>query len=658
VTVRAGFRTVAIVDGLLTVNGRRLRLRGVNRHEFHPVTGRVVPLDVVRAELELMKRHHINAVRTSHYPPHPDVLDLCDELGLWVVDECDLETHGFKLIDWRGNPTADPRWRAACLDRMRRMVERDKNHPSIVMWSLGNEAGTGDNLAAMASWARTRDPGRPIHYEGDAACAYVDVHSRMYATPAEVEEIGRAAEGLPFVLCEYAHAMGNGPGGLADYERLFDEFPRCQGGFVWEWIDHGILRDGRYLYGGDFGEPLHDGNFVIDGLVFPDRTPSPAMAELAAVFAPVRLAVGSRSVQITNRYVYRPLDGVVLRWRLGSHASGSLDAPSVPPGETATVTLPELPAAPDEETWLTITAMSGDLVLGRGQTRIRPAATRRWPSGSAARATDAGLLRLGPALFETVHGRLVRLGDLDLDGPRLDVWRAPIDNDRLGPDPVARRWRAAGLHRMTHRLDELSLQEDGLLVVTRVAAAATDLGLRAEYRWTAAGDTLGLVVTVAPEGKWSVPLPRAGTRMVLPGHLSEVAWFGLGPGEAYADSRDAVFVDRFAATVDELQTPYVYPQENGNRAAARTLTLTGPGGPGLHLTARETVDFTARRWSTEELDAATHAADLKPGDRVHLNVDAAQHGLGSAACGPGPAPSAVLTAAPFAIAFTMRAITA
>ncbi|GAB3895054.1 hypothetical protein GCM10029964_074390 [Kibdelosporangium lantanae] len=280
VELRVGFRTVSIEDGLLKVNGRRILLKGVNRHEFHPTLGRAVPLEVAREDVELMKRHNVNAVRTSHYPPDPRFLALCDEVGLWVIDECDLETHGFTQVGWERNPSDDPQWRDAYLDRMTRTVERDKNHPSIILWSLGNEAHTGANLAAMADWARTRDPSRPIHYEGDHACSYVDVYSRMYATHAEVDEIGRGS-GLPFVLCEYAHAMGNGPGGMLEYRQLFEKYPRCQGGFVWEWIDHGIRQvDDRgrefYAYGGDFGETIHDGSFVIDGLVFPDRTPSPA----------------------------------------------------------------------------------------------------------------------------------------------------------------------------------------------------------------------------------------------------------------------------------------------------------------------------------------------------------------------------------------------
>lgn len=282
VRLRTGFRSVTIEDAVLLVNGEPLLFKGVNRHEFHPERGRAVREQDMRDDILLMKRHNVNAVRTSHYPPHPRFLELCDELGLWVIDECDLETHGFVELDWRGNPSDDERWREAMLDRMRRMVERDKNHPSVVMWSLGNESGTGANLSAMAAWARDRDPSRPLHYEGDWSCSDVDVYSRMYATHEEVGAIGRGEDederrrAMPFVMCEYAHAMGNGPGGLAEYQELFERHPRCAGGFVWEWIDHGLAHPVHgYAYGGDFGEPLHDGNFIADGLVFPDRTPRP-----------------------------------------------------------------------------------------------------------------------------------------------------------------------------------------------------------------------------------------------------------------------------------------------------------------------------------------------------------------------------------------------
>ncbi|MFI5914118.1 glycoside hydrolase family 2 TIM barrel-domain containing protein [Dactylosporangium sp. NPDC051541] len=665
-TLRIGFRTVAIVDGILTVNGRRIVFRGVNRHEFHPERGRVVPPDVVRAELELMKHHHVNAIRTSHYPPHPAVLDLCDELGFWVIDECDYETHGFGELGWRGNPSDDPRFADACVDRMRRMVERDKNHPSVIMWSLGNEAGVGANLGLMADWARRRDPGRPLHYEGDKSSAHTDVYSRMYASHAEVDAIGRGEHHgprLPFILCEYAHAMGNGPGGLIEYDELFERYPRCQGGFVWEWLDHGIRRPaGDYAYGGDFGEPLHDGNFVIDGLVFPDRTPSPGLTELGAVYAPVRLAVRPGEVTVRNRYAFRSLGQAVLRWDVSVDGvvarQGSVPLPAVPPGESAEIAVPyEAVVPPAGEAWLTVHAVDrAGLVLGSGQAFLGAAPARPAVMGGAPRR-DGGVIRLGAGEFEPVHGRLVRLGGLALRGPVLDVWRAPIDNDRLGPDPLADRWRAAGLHRMTHRLVDLELGGDALVVATRVAAAASDSALLTWYTWRLCGPGLELTVRVEPVGAWDIPLPRLGVRLELPAGLGDVTWFGAGPGEAYPDSRTAALIGRYTSTVDALVTDYVVPQENGNRADTRWLTLSAPDGTGLRVDAADRIGFTARRWSTAALDAARHRTDLLPSDRVHLHLDHGHHGLGSAACGPGVLPQYALEAAPatFTLLFTAPA---
>src|SRR5215210_1781768 len=361
VPLRIGFRTVAIEDGELRVNGRRVLLRGVNRHEWDPDSGRALTEATMRRDVELMKAHNVNAVRTSHYPPHPRFLELCDELGLYVMAECDLETHGFELVGWRGNPSDDPRWRAAYLDRIARTVERDKNHPSIVMWSLGNESGIGSNLAATAAWVRGRDPSRPVHYEHDLTSSVSDVHSRMYASHAEVEALGRREEpafddaalnarrrALPFLQCEYGHAMGNGPGGLAEYQKLFEGHSRCQGGFVWEWIDHGIRRpQGDFAYGGDFGEPLHDGNFVADGLLFPDRTPSPGLLELKAVFAPVRISEDG----IENLHLFRDLAHLDFSWTLEvegeAMASGTLDPGPVAPGASAPLRWPDLPPLPD-----------------------------------------------------------------------------------------------------------------------------------------------------------------------------------------------------------------------------------------------------------------------------------------------------------------------
>ncbi|HET6749428.1 MAG TPA: glycoside hydrolase family 2 TIM barrel-domain containing protein [Actinomycetes bacterium] len=683
VALRIGFRTVAVRDGLLTINGRRVLFRGANRHEFHPDRGRAVPEEVMLADVLLMKRHNLNAVRTSHYPPHPRFLELCDTYGLYVVDECDLETHGFEPIGWRGNPADDPRWRDALVDRMRRMVERDKNRPSVIMWSLGNESGTGANLAAMAAWARERDPSRPLHYEGDRSCADVDVYSRMYPTHAEVDRIGRREEerlddpgldarrrAMPFILCEYGHAMGNGPGGLWEYQELFERHTRCQGGFVWEWIDHGLRARTAggaefFAYGGDFGEPLHDGNFVADGLLFPDRTPSPGLAELKKVVEPVRITPDpAGGIRVANLHDVRDLSHLAFEWHLEEEglpvASGPLEVPPLPPGSAATIDLPPLPPT-NAESWLTVRAVLatdhpwaptgheiawGQLPVTRPEEGTDPAVHS--PPGPG--ALQVGL---GSGTFDPVTGVLVRIGDLRVEGPRVDLWRAPTDNDRgHHGEALEPLWRRVGLDRLQHRVDEVAVEDDALVVRARVAPAGTDLGVSATYRWSAVPGGLRLEVGVVPEGDWPCPLPRVGLRMAVPARLHRVEWFGRGPGEAYADTGRAARVGRFAATVEELQTPYLYPQENGNRAGVRWATLTDGDGNGIRVEGESTFDLTARPWTSEQLDAARHPTDLHPGDRVWVNLDLAQQGIGSASCGPGVLPAYRLDPVP--ASFTVR----
>ncbi|WP_425568785.1 glycoside hydrolase family 2 TIM barrel-domain containing protein [Nonomuraea antimicrobica] len=680
--LRVGFRTISIEDGVLLANGRPLLLKGVNRHEFHPERGRAVTYESMREDVLLMKRHNVNAVRTSHYPPHPDFLDLCDELGLWVIDECDLETHGFGQVAWRGNPTDDPRYADALLDRMRRTVERDKNHPSIIIWSLGNEAGVGRNLAVMADWARERDPSRPLHYEGDRSCAHTDVYSLMYAPHAEVEAIGRREEEplddpgldarrrrMPFLLCEYAHAMGNGPGGLAEYQELFERYPRLAGGFVWEWIDHGLAHpEHKYAYGGDYGEPVHDSNFVVDGLLFPDRTPSPGLIDLKKVFEPVGFEFGDGVVQVVNGYDFTDLSHLrfvaIVQVEGETVAEHRLDVPTAG-GECK---LPDLDGGRGGERWLTVRAELaadqpwaaaghevawGQALLTHALPRDRDVTVPFACGGGGPAAGEltagelggaelvagepaggelaGGELTVGGCAFDAVTGWLVRLFGVPVEGPRLDLWRAPTDNDRYGG--LDGRWRALGLHRLTHRVDEVTL-DDGLTVRARVAPAATDLGMVATYRWTFDGG-LRLVLDIEPDGEWRDPIPRLGVTMSLPGAaVDEVTWFGLGPGEAYPDTGLAARVGRWSATVEQMQTPYVYPQENGHRAEVRWAELGG-----IRVSGEPTFGLTARRWSTGELAAARHRPDLVPGDRLHLHLDLAHQGIGTASCGPGTLPA-------------------
>ncbi|MEV4598013.1 glycoside hydrolase family 2 TIM barrel-domain containing protein [Amycolatopsis sp. NPDC049253] len=679
VPVRIGFRTVRIENGLLEVNGRRVLFRGVNRHEHHPRFGRALPREFALADVLLMKRHNVNAVRTSHYPPDPYFLELCDTHGLWVIDECDLETHGFGDLGWAGNPSDDPRWGEAYLDRMRRTVERDKNHPSIVLWSLGNEAHTGRNLAATAAWTRERDPSRPVHYEGDFECEYVDVYSRMYADHAEVDRIGRRDDpnerrrSLPFLLCEFAHAMGNGPGGLLEYRELFERYPHVQGGFVWEWLDHGLARRdaaGReyFAYGGDFGEQIHDGNFVIDGLVHPDRAPSPALAEFAKVFEPVRIGASAGGVRISNHYDVVGSAHLVFRWSFEDDgvevAAGELAVPEIRPGQSLEVPLPRLPGTSGEGVLTVRAVLAADTgwaaaghVVAWGQLPVTPAADPGPPAVGAPLLRERGVLRLGPGAFDAATGRLVALGGHRVEGPRLDLWRAPTDNDRGSDDPEAARWRAAGLHRLQHRVAEVDGQASALVVRTRVAPPGLGFGVLAEYHWTADGDRLRLRVELEPDGEWPCTLPRLGLRMAVPGAFGGVEWFGAGPGEAYADSRQAARIGRFSSTVDALQTPYVYPQENGNRADTRWLRLTSASGAGIRIEGEPVFDFTARRWTSEDLDAARHTVDLVPGELVHLNLDLAQHGLGTASCGPGVLPRYRLHARKASLTLTFSPLT-
>ncbi|MGI5193942.1 glycoside hydrolase family 2 TIM barrel-domain containing protein [Streptomyces sp. CA-288835] len=672
IPLRIGFRTVVLEDGLIKVNGTPILFKGVNRHEWHPERGRALDLETMREDVLLMKRHNINAVRTSHYPPHPAFLDLCDEYGLWVIDECDLETHGFVEQAWRDNPVDDDRWTPALIDRASRMVERDKNHPSIVIWSLGNEAGTGRGLTAMAQWIRGRDTSRLIHYEGDINCRDTDMYSRMYASHAEVEQIGRDLDGgthkrrgLPFILCEYGHAMGNGPGGIADYQQIFETYDRLQGGFIWEWIDHGI-KDARYgfAYGGDFGEELHDGNFVCDGLVFPDRKPSPGLIEFKKVIEPVRIEGDGAdgTVRITNGYDFADLSALAFEWSYQVDGKtiehGSLNVPALAPGESAEAKLPTPPSGDGrgaETQWTVRALLAEDTAWGRNDHEVAwtqlPVSPRALPSVVASDRPSASerQIYVGPASFDVRTGALKTIGRLNVKDLRLDVWRAPTDNDEGASwqDDIrwAQMWRKYGLHRMQHRLDGVELDDEALTVRTRVAPAAWEVGLRTVYRWTSDGKRLKLTVSVAPEGDWTVPLPRLGIRFGL-AQASQVKWFGGGPGEAYPDTKSASALGLWHSSVDELQTPYVRPQENGARADVRWAELGG-----LRIEGDPEFWFSARRWTNEQLDAAQHLTDLTPGDTVWVNLDHGQQGIGSQSCGPGALPQYQLRAAPAEFSF-------
>lgn len=682
VSVQLGFRSISIEDAQFKVNGRRILLRGVNRHEHHPRLGRVVPREVMESELRLMKQHNINAIRTSHYPPHPDFLALADQLGFYIVLECDLETHGFEEGAWEQNPSADPHWRPALVDRMSRTVERDKNHASVIMWSLGNEAGTGENLAAMSRWTKLRDPSRPIHYEGDWSSAYVDVYSRMYASQEETGLIGQGIEpplddadldarrrAMPFVLCEYVHAMGNGPGGMSEYQDLFERYPRLMGGFVWEWLEHGIVRTGEdgkeyFVYGGDFGEEVHDGNFVTDGLVDAHRKPRPGLLDFKKVIEPLSIDVPGdwSGFSLTNRFDFADTSGLEFRYTVEVDGvtvdGGRVEVAPVAPHESASFRLPSglLERAAQAPAVITVRAVlrkdtawaDAGHELAWGQASVNePVAPE--VAAAASVEVEEGLLRLGPAVFDGATGSLKRLGGTPVEGLRLMLWRAPTDND-LGaewgspdPRPVARQWLDAGLNRMHARLLGISARPaagggEELVVRTRVAAAGKQFGVFAEYTWSSDGTSLSLRTAVRPDGSWvdagwPVPWARIGVELIVGSSTESVEWFGQGPHHSYPDTGQGTKLGWYELPLRDMDVDYVRPQESGARSGVHSAAVQLDAG---RLTiSGAPYALTVRPYSQEVLAAATHRPDLVPDGRSYVYLDHVRHGVGTAACGPG-----------------------
>lgn len=697
-----GFREVEITDGQFLVNGEAVTIRGVNRHDFHPDLGRTVPVETMREDLELMKRHNVNAVRTAHYPNDARFYDLCDEYGLYVVDETDLECHGLLMVDDPFHITGDPEWEATYRDRMARMVERDKNHPSIVVWSLGNEAGFGANHVAMAEDTRERDPDRPIHYEPDEEQAVSDIVGPMYPPWDRLESWAAEDEyDHPVILCEYAHAMGNGPGNLREYWDLFYEHDRLQGGFVWDWLDQGLRQttdDGEtwFAYGGDFSDEPNDANFNINGLVFPDRTPSPGLTEYKKVIEPVTLkdATPERGeVAVVNRYDFRSLDHLRADWRVETDGvvvqSGALDLPDVDAGERGTLTVPVASdrLGDDREHLLTVevttasqtrwgpaghTVATGQFELPGGEATAPAAVTAaplRWET------TDDGIV-VSNAEFELVfddtYGVVDSLSyrgrEVVSDGPRIGLWRAPTDNDQglplsrtllmrlraayenedlLTDDDVrsigfAQLWREHGLDSLQFRADEVRHEVRGDEAVTitvegRLAPPIFDHGFATEQVYTVR-DTGAIEIDtrIEPDGDFSLlpSLPRVGLDLTLEGDFDRLTWYGRGPGEAYVDSKRSSLIGRYSRYVADLHTPYVRPQANGNRTDVRWAALTDASGLGLAITGDALFDVTAHRYTTADLETADHPTGLPTREGVSVSVNHAHCGLGTGSCGP------------------------
>lgn len=643
-TQRIGFRDVRVAGKDLLVNGERVFVRGVNRHDFHPLTGRVVTRDDIRADLVTMKRFGFNAVRTSHYPNDPALLELTDELGFYVVGEANIESHAYYH-----DLCADPRYLNAFVDRVSRMAHRDTNHPSVIIWSLGNESGYGANHDAAAGWLRRFDPTRPIQYEGAIKFDYEsgtasDIACPMYASIDEIVEYARSGRATrPLILCEYSHAMGNSNGTLADYWAAIESTPGLQGGFIWEFWDHGILQrlsDGRpapegsyadgvagpgyrWSYGGDFGDQPNDGNFCLDGMVFPDRTPKPAMFEHRELAAPIGVEAAGGQVRVRNRQHFRDLSWLATEWVVASESGErtvAVDLPAIAPGDSALVDLPDVSG--EGEVFLTLRATT------RGDEPWAPAGTTVCLPQLRLRGEPRPLP--GPVATASVEidadGLLVH--PLLASAPVLSLWRAPTDNDRLAG--LAHRWVEQGLPSLTRKVVDVVREADRVTV-------------KAEYHATTAVVLHEQVVRPAGDGlliEESVVLPaalddvaRVGSVWEAADGFDELEWFGQGPWETYPDRCAGGPVGHHRAAVDTLFTPYARPQESGGRHDVRRFALAG-GGRRLTVLLDGPRQVSVTRYRAADLAAATHHDELVPRQRCVVHIDAAHRGLGTASCGP------------------------
>lgn len=701
-SARFGFRSVEVRDRMLLVNGRRVLIHGVNRHDHHETAGKALDRATLRRDAVLMKQFNFNAVRCAHYPNDPHWLDLCDELGLYVIDEANVESHGFFC-----QICQDRRYAGAFLDRGLRMVERDKNHASIILWSLGNESGYAGNHDAMAGWIRTYDPSRPLHYEGalwnspdgrigkpghdlalghrasDIVCPMYPSLERMVAWANKPDHPDRRR---PMILCEYSHAMGNSNGSLADYYDLFETVPGLQGGFIWEWIDHGFRRatpDGKtyWAYGGDFGDEPNDLNFCCDGLVWPDRTPHPALTEFKHLAQPIKTVACARGVlTVKNRRDFDTVADLRGAWRVAVNgrtvATGSLPRLRTAPQsvEKIPLKLPPLALRPGEEAFLHVTfATAGrtpwcaaghvvawdQLLLARKPAAARPLKTRASVVAAqplAVTRAATGLIIANDALRLAVDASTGLIADVTwrgqailLAGPRLQVWHAATDNDGIkgwtGQDnkPLG-RWLAAGIDRLELRraaAPRARVLADGSVELTlrhTGACAASPTAVRHRHVYTIRPDGVIAVANTFDVDRRLPSLPRLGVTLTLPAGFEQLAWYGRGPLENYRDRNRGSLIDLHTSSVAGQYVPYILPQEHGNHTDVRWLSLAAAPAAALRVDAAGSLEFSASHFTPADLFAAKHTHELTPRPETHLNLDWFHAGLGTGSCGPATLP--------------------
>ncbi len=657
---KIGFRSIEWGAFGLKINGRKVLLQGANRHEHDQYNGKVVSEETMKQDILLMKQHNFNAVRTSHYPNIERWYELCDEYGLYVMDEANLETHGLGSY-----LSQHPDWHNAYMERAVRMVERDKNHASIISWSLGNESGSGPNHAAMAGWIKAYDPSRFIHYEGAQAFGgetkdpfYVDVYSRMYAPIPDMVRLATNEDTRPVVYCEYAHAMGNSTGNLFKFWEAFYEHPRLIGGFVWDWVDQGLVMktpEGKtyWGYGGDHGEPIHDGNFCLNGVVLPDRGVKPATLEFKKVMQNIAtedIDAEAGKIKITNRYSFTDLSEFTLNWSVLENGKtiqrGKLPIESVAPGQTREVTLPlkKIKTTSGAEYHLMIEyallqskswAPTGHVVAWEQIPIIEldPAIHLPGKNAPAIKLQDSNDLITvsGKALISQFNKKDGLLTSLRFNNTEYlktpltpNFWRALTDNDRLcGTARKLAVWENAVSNM---KLEQFTWEEVEKSVSIFATYQLENIGTL-QITYDISDDRIE--VTPALTINENVPGPmRVGMMTHVPASLDAVKWFGRGPHGNYIDRKESAPAGLYTASVTKDFFSYPQPQESGNRTDVRWMSLTNAKGQGLRISGPQYLSVNALPYSQETLLNATHTHQLERADFVNLNIDLIQMGLG------------------------------
>ncbi|CAN2172434.1 LacZ Beta-galactosidase/beta-glucuronidase [Candidatus Nanopelagicaceae bacterium] len=661
---RIGFRSVVVKGRELLVNGKLIYIYGVNRHDFNRHTGRVLSREDMRQDLLEMKRWNFNAVRTSHYPNDPAFYDLCDELGFYVIDEANIESHAF--YDSISN---DPRYASAFVERVGRMVQRDMHHPCVIFWSLGNESGRGKNHGAAAAFARALDPSRPLHYEGGingdwrGGHSLTDVVSPMYPSIKAILSYAKSGrQDRPLIMCEYSHAMGNSNGTLKEYWDAIHSTPGLQGGFIWEFWDHGIeqtMADGskRSAYGGDFGENRHDGNFVCDGMVFPDRTPKPAMSEMKAIASPVVISstkASTGSFTVTNRQYFKDLADFEAFWSINRNGevidSGKVVLPKIAPQKSAKISIKSKALLkPDAagERFINFT------IVQKNRTDWAPAGHEvGWNQFALpSRKETIGAAKTSE-LFEVA---VDDAGEIQIPfgviAPELSLWRAPTDNDRIAH--IATKWERYGVREL-ERTDCTITETSKSYKVTSEWKTSTGFKIKQVQLVTPVADGFSVKETITVP-KQLEDLARVGVNFEIDGALSNYTYFGIGSNETYPD-RKIGRVHKWESTVAEQYVPYVRPQENGGHAGVRWFSLTDASGRGVRIDLDKPRQVSATPLRATQLADATHDVELVPTGNTVIHIDAAHRGVGTASCGPDTLPQYLVSGGTYSFTWTVRSI--